>query len=534
MPMSDGSFDYIVVEAGSAGCVLADRLSEGNQNEVLLLEAGDPDDKREIRIPASFPDLYRTETDWEYYTTPQSEMRDRALYWPRGRTLGGSSSINAMIYVRGHPFDYNRWADSGNGEWAYEDVLPYFIRSERFLGSGGDPEYHGTDGPMYVADQRSSRDLSRMFVEAAREVGYEQNPDFNSPQQEGFGLFHVTQKEGRRHSVADAFLKPALNRPNLTVETGAYVTRVLFKNDRAVGVNYEQDGRSLRADADEEVVLSGGTVDSAQLLMLSGVGPADHLREYDIGVQQDLPGVGRNLQDHLAVPAIYEATTTATLDDADSLTRLPVNLAKFFLLKRGPFTSNLGEAGGFVRTDENLPAPDLEFIFAPAYMMNHGLDNPEAGHGFSLGPILLYPESRGRITLRSADPREAPAIDPRYLTEPADLDTLVEGVRRIREIARTLPLDNYRGEEVWPGEDVESDEAIADFIREKGHTIYHPVGTCKMGDGDMAVVDDRLTVHGVEGLRVVDASIMPTIISGHTNAPTVMIAEKAAEMIKDS
>lgn len=530
--MPNGSFDYVIVGAGSAGCVLANRLSEDGQSEVLLLEAGGPDDGRAVRIPALFPELVKTEVDWEYYTEPQPGMADRELYWPRGKTLGGTSSVNAMIYSRGHPSDYDRWADRGSEGWAYEEVLPYFKRSERFVGDDGDPEYHGEDGPLVVADQRSPRDLSRAFVDAASEVGYDRNRDFNGSRLDGFGLFHVTQKGGRRHSLADAYLKPALDRSNLTVETGAHVTRVVFEGDRAVGVSYEQDGRSRRVETAREVILSGGAIDSPKLLLLSGIGPAAHLREHGIDVERDLPGVGRNLQDHLVVYVIYEAPTSATLDKADSPTRLPVNLAKYFLLKRGPLTSNIAEAGGFIRTEETLAAPDLEIQFVPAYVMNHGFDNPEEGGGFSLGSILLRPESRGRLTLRSSDPFEAPAIDPRYFTEAADRDLLVAGVRRAREIARASPFDGYRGDEVWPGANVESDEAIVEFIRENGHTDYHPVGTCKMGDDDMAVVDDRLTVHGIEGLRIVDASVMPTIISGHTNAPTVMIAEKAAEMIE--
>jgi choline dehydrogenase len=525
----DGPYDYVIVGAGSAGCVLANRLTADGDNEVLLLEAGKPDEKREIGIPAAYSELWKSSVDWEYYTEPQTELNDRELYWPRGKTFGGSSSINAMIYARGQPADYDHWADLGNDGWAYEDVLRYFKKAEH--NERGPSEYHGTGGPRNVADLQSPNELSDAFVEAGQAVGLPHNEDFNAGDQSGVGFYQVTQKDGERHSAADAYLKPVLDRSNLTAVTGAQVTRVRFDGREAVGVEYVRDGSDTpeTVDISEEVILSAGAINSPQLLMLSGIGPAEHLEAHGIPVVQERPGVGRNLQDHLQVKVNYACEKPITLEGADSLW----NLLKYLLLKRGPLTSNVAEAGGFTSVSGDDDRPDIQFHFGPSYSINHGFDNPD-GHGFWLGALCLRPESRGRITLRSADPFDDPVVDPQYLTEDADLEVLRDGLKLIRDILESEPFDDYRGEMVSPDGEMQSDEQLIAHIRETAATLYHPVGSCKMGDDEMAVVDERLAVHGVDRLRVVDASIMPTITSGNTDAPTTMVAEKAADYILEA
>lgn len=503
------AYDYVIVGAGSAGCVLANRLSADGRNDVLLLEAGVPDEKEEIHVPAMFPFLFKSAVDWDFATVPQPGLNGREEYWPRGKTLGGSSSINAMMYVRGSPWDYDRWAELGNDGWNHEEMRSYFKRMEDF--EDGASEHHGSDGPLHVEKQESFTDLSRALVEAAEELGFERNADFNGERQEGVGPFHLTTKDGNRHSTAVAYLKPVLDRPNLTAETGARATRVSVDGDRVTGVEYVQGGQQRSVEAAKEVLLSTGAVQSPQLLMLSGIGDADHLSERGIEVNVDLRGVGRNLQDHLLAHAIYDCTEEVEL----------------------PPSSNLGENGAFERTDSSLPAPDVQYFLAPVYFMNHGFDNPEEGAGFSIGTTQLRPKSRGRISLRSSDPLEDPVIDPQYLTAEQDLETLVQGVKRAREIGTASALDQFRGAERWPGEDARTDEEIEEHVRDTVQTVYHPVGTCKMGDDDMAVVDDHLRVHGVTGLRVVDASIMPRITSGNTNAPTIAIAERASDLIRE-
>jgi choline dehydrogenase len=518
------SFDYIIVGAGSAGCVLASRLTEDPHARVLLLEAGGAAAAREVRIPAAFSRLYKTSLDWNYSTEPESCLNHRKLYWPRGKMIGGSSSMNAMIYIRGNPIDYDDWESQGNEGWAFRDVLPYFIKSER-QGCGAS-EYHGTNGPLYVADLRYVNPLTRAFLAAAEELNIAANPDFNGERQDGAGLYQVTQRNGQRHSAADAYLKPALSRENLTVVTHSQATRILVEKEHAVGIEYVREGIAETARARREVILAGGTVNSPQLLLLSGIGPADEIRRGGIRVIHDLPGVGKNLQDHLMVSVGYLCTKPVSLANADSLG----NYLRYLVFKSGPLVSNVAEAGIFRRTRAGLREPDLQLLFGPAYYVNHGL-NPRKDHCFGFGPTLLTPESRGSISLQSAKPLEPPAIRANYLSAPPDMAVIVEGVKLSRQLASTKAFARYRGDELHPGMEVNSDEEICKFIRAEAQTLYHPVGTCKMGVDAMAVVDARLRVRGIDGLRVVDASVMPRIPAGNTNAPAIMIAEKAADMI---
>lgn len=520
-------YDFVIVGAGSAGCVLARRLSDDPKTTVLLLEAGGAATQKEFAIPAAFSKLFRSAHDWAFYTEPQPHLANRKLYWPRGKVLGGSSSINAMIYIRGHRHDFDHWRNLGNTGWSYSDVLPYFKKSEHQTRIAS--EYHGQDGPLCVSDLRTVNPLSRAFVEAAVELGFPRNADFNGAQQEGFGLYQVTQRRGKRCSAANAFLDSARARRNLTIHTGAHAARILFDGKRATGLAYLRHGKQETAHARREVLVSCGTVQSPQLLMLSGIGPADHLRSLDIPVVTDLPGVGQNLQDHLFLAVAYHCKKPITLDKAENLG----NFLRYLAFKTGPLTSNVAESGGFVSMTPGAPAPDLQFHFGPVYYLNHGFDRPE-GHGFSIGPTLLRPKSRGCITLRSADPLAPPAIQPNYLSEDSEVCVLVEGIRLARRLAKAKAFAAYCGGEFCPGQDAQSDDALAEYVRKSAETVYHPVGTCKMGHDPMAVVDDHLRVHGVQGLRVIDASIMPTLIGGNTNAATIMIAEKAADLLRNT
>jgi choline dehydrogenase len=523
VPPVDKTYDYIVVGAGSAGCVLAARLTEDPSARVLVLEAGGADTAKEVRIPAAFSKLFKSSCDWNYSTEEEPHLDGRRLYWPRGKMIGGSSSMNAMIYIRGNRTDYDGWKRLGNEGWGFADVLPYFEKLENRSGSG----VKRTGGPLNVCDLRCVNEITRAFLAAAEEIGIPTNHDFNGAAQDGAGLYQVTQKNGSRHSASDAYLKPARRRSNLAVLTGAHATRVLIENGRAVGIEYVRDRAIQRARAEREVILAGGAVNSPQLLLLSGIGPADGLSRAGVRAIHDLPGVGKNLQDHPMVSVGYLSAKPVSLASAESLS----NLLKWLILKQGPLTSNVAEAGIFLRTRESLDAPDLQVLFGPAYYVNHGLDRRKE-HCFGFGPTLIAPESRGSISLRSTDPLDTPAIRANYLSTDADMRVIVEGVRLARELAHTKAFQPYRGDELHPGAHVKNNDEIAAFIRAEAQTLYHPVGTCKMGTDALAVVDPRLRVRGIQALCIVDASVMPRIPAGNTNAPTIMIAEKAADMIR--
>ncbi|HEV2450909.1 MAG TPA: GMC family oxidoreductase N-terminal domain-containing protein [Streptosporangiaceae bacterium] len=525
-------YDYVIVGAGSAGCVLAARLSEDPETRVLLLEAGPPDDADEIRIPAAVNLLWKTAYDWDYSTVPQERAGGRSIFWPRGKTLGGSSSINAMIYIRGNRYDYDSWRDEyGCTGWGYNDLLPYFLRSED--NSHGASAYHGAGGPLSVQDLRYKSTLTKAFVEAAVTSGLERNPDFNGASQDGAGFYQVTQRNGRRCSTADAFLRPALGRPNLIVETDALVTRIEMAGDRADAVHYLQRGARQTARADREIILSAGTIGSPQILMLSGIGPAAHLREHGIDVVADSPGVGANLSDHPIVTAMWHTPKVRGVWEHTG----PVSLLRWQLTHNGPLVTNVAEAGGFSRSDSSLSAPDLQWFALPVPYENQGLIDA-ARRAFSLLVTLVDVHSRGRITLRSADPRHKPAIDPAYLSDSTDLDRFVTGLDLARQFAAAKPLAKMCTSELAPGPEVRGDAELREFVRRNVATLYHPVGTCAMGgDSRLAasrlnsVVDPELRVRGVTALRVVDASVMPVVPRGNTNAPTIAIAERAADLI---
>ncbi|HTS22093.1 MAG TPA: choline dehydrogenase [Casimicrobiaceae bacterium] len=530
--MAAMTYDYIVVGAGSAGCVLANRLSARTRT-VLLLEAGPRDSYPWIHIPIGYAKtMFNPRVNWCFYTEPESGMNGRKIYWPRGKTLGGSSSINGLISVRGQREDYDRWAAAGNEGWGYADLLPYFKRLEH--ATGGDPAWHGTDGPLWRSPIRRRHELIEAVIAACTELGIPRNDDFDGVRQEGAGYYHLTTRNGRRCSTADAYLVPARGRRNLRVETESLATKVLFGGGRAIGVAYRSRGGDVVAHAAREVLVCAGALQSPQLLQLSGVGPRSLLETHGVPIVRELPGVGENLQDHLQARVLFECTRPITTND-DLKTwwgTLKIGLDYVFT-RGGPMAIGINQGGIFARADPSSATPDVQFHVATLSSDMAGSPTHRFS-GFTFSVCQLRPESRGSVRIKSSDPLQPPAMQPNYLSTARDRATLVAGIRLARRLAATRTLSPYVKREYRPGPEADSDEALLEFARNTGGTIFHPSGTCRMGDrgrDPMAVVDSRLRVHEIEALRVVDCSVMPTLVSGNTNVPVVMIAEKAADMI---
>lgn len=520
--------DYVIVGAGSAGCVLANRLTEDPGTSVILVEAGGRDSSLSIKIPLAFPNQFHGPLDWNYETDPEPACHDRRLYVPRGKSLGGSSSMNAMLYVRGRPSDYDGWAADGATGWGWADVKPYFLKSES--NSRGASADHGADGPLQVQDPRSPRPLNRRIIDGFVAEGLDRNPDCNGPQQDGAGMFQVLQRDGRRWSAADAYLRPAAKRGNLTVVSRAHVERIEHDGRRATGVRYRDRKGDLHViRAGREVLLSAGAIGSPQLLMVSGIGDAGQLRQAGVSPLHELPGVGRNLQDHPMLTVLFAVSDRDTLYGADK----PRRLIEWLLRRRGPLTSTAAESVAFWRSRPDLPAADIQFHCGALFYEKHGAEAYE-GHAMTIAPVLLTPRSRGRVELLSPDAHDAPSILTNTLHEREDTDAMVAAIRMARRVAASGPLRATVERELRPGAEQQSDEQIAAGLRDRVELIYHPVGTCRMGAADdpAAVVDPELRVRGIEGLRVIDASVFPTIPGGNTHAPTVMVAERAADLLR--
>jgi choline dehydrogenase len=531
-------YDFIIVGAGSAGCVLANRLSADPANRVLLLEAGGKDRNPLFRLPMLMGKLFHSGIyNWHYHTEPEPHLNSRSLYWPRGKVLGGTSTINGMIYVRGNRHDYDRWSQMGLPGWSYDEVLPAFRRSENHIQRDG--EFHSSDGELTVCRARGHNLLMDVFCEAGRQAGYPLNDDFNGACQEGFGRYDFTIRKGKRWSASWAFLRPVLHRPSLTVLTGAETTRMIIEKGRATGVEYLKDGSLARAYAGREIILSAGVVNTPKALLLSGIGPAEELKKAGVKPVHDLPGVGKNLQDHVDCVMSWECREPITLFSELRADKLIPAVVQGMLFGKGITTTFPYEAGAFIRSNEALVAPDIQLHFMPALEKTANLHFPnpfkkeavEANHGFTLRVGPVNPQSRGEITLRSANPADAPKIQANYLQADFDIRTMIDGIRLTRDIIGQKAFSRYRGKELAPGPEAESDADLTKWLRATAMTTFHPVGTAKMGNDPMAVVDARLKVHGLQGLRVADASIMPIISSGNTNAPSIMIGEKCAEFI---
>jgi len=522
--------DYAIVGAGSAGCVLADRLSRDGAR-VVLLEAGPKDHNPMIHIPAGVLKLlYNSNVNWMYATDPEPGAGGRSIHWPRGRVLGGSSSINGMLFVRGNATDYDGWAQMGCRGWSYDECLPHFKDIERY--APGDPDLRGKTGPLLIEDYRTILPLTHRFVTAAQQTGFPFTQDLSGETQEGVGYSQMTRNGRFRGSTARTFLRQAKRRPNLAVETEALATKLLFEGKRCVGLTFSQRGTERQLRAKREVVVSGGTINSPQLLQISGIGPAEHLRSIGVDVVHDLPGVGANLSDHYATRISHRVTGAVSINELSRGVRLLGEIARWLTVGNGALTFGVSSAQVFCRSREGLASPDIQLLFSPATYNEQTFGVLEDKPGMTVAVSIARPESRGTIMAKSPDPFEAPSIKPNYLSAPADIRVALAGIAHARRVFQSSPLVEHSVGETVPGPGVQSEDELVEFIRQTGTTIYHVVGTCKMGIDPMAVVDPRLAVHGIDGLRVVDASIMPTVTTGNTNAPTIMIAEKAASMIR--